>query len=274
MDKLPSHRLRIWGLGNKDRSEPIRPASTQGERRPERFTRQDLLYADLGSPAPFTRLDEPTMLTSLYDHRLPIDVELPGRCTMPNGRSTTCKTKTISSESVELVYDLQTAGYPIKPPEEIPPGSTIHLDVDQIGNFHGTVTSQNSEGFQLAVDVNCKGMLISKLSRIAASMRGSRFVTPAATAHTNITRIEPTIKTCSFTDNTGTVRRGKIINISQIDALIKAPVIPPVGSQIVFSGRPTHAAEVTRSFEIGFAVKFCPPIPVEQFSAAIRLLDE
>ncbi|MHB8886756.1 MAG: hypothetical protein ACYC5H_17065 [Methylovirgula sp.] len=289
MNRQPPHRFSIWNLaepGQNERKPPkagpatpaagaasaaVRPATRAPA---DRFARQELLYADLSSPSRArTGLDDSAMLNTLYDHRLPIDIELPGRCLMPNGRSTTCKTRKISSESVELIYDVQTAGYPIRPPEEIPAGSTIHLDLDQIGNVHGVLTAQNSEGFRLAVDVNCKGMLITKLAQMAAARRGGNYDMPGPAVPASVTRIEPNLKACSFTDNTGTLRKGKIINISQIDALIKAPIIPAVGTQIVFGGPQHYEAEVTRSFEIGFAVKFCAPIPAEEFSSAIKFLD-
>ena len=280
MDRQPPHRFNIWSLtepGQIEQKTRARSGSSHpGPQGPmDRFARQDLLYADLSSPSrPLAGYDDAATFSRLFDHRLPINIELPGRCMMPNGRSTTCKTRKISSESVELVYDLQSAGYPIKPPEEIPAGSTIHLDLEQIGNLHGLLTAQNFEGFHLAIDVDCKGKLIPKLAHIAAAIRGSNLDTSTLAVQTRITRIEPNVKACSFTDNAGTLRKGKIINISQIDALIKAPFIPPVGTHIIFGGPQPYEAEVTRSFEIGFAVKFSPAIPAEEFSPAIKLLDE
>ncbi len=286
MDKQPSHRLQIWTLAKEKPAEqkkpataPATPARQDKQERParyERLGRSDLLYNDLSGPAvrPVASLEDAAMLTSLYDHRLPIDVELPGRCTMPNGRSTTCKTRKISSDSVDLVYDLQTAGYPIRYPEEIPPGSTVHLDLDQIGNFHGVVTSQSADGFQLAVDVDCKGMLITKLAQMANAIRNTTFEEAPLEARRNVARIEPNVKTCSYTDHMGQVRKGKIINVSPFDALIKAATVPPVATHIVFGGKPARVAEVTRTFEIGFAVQFSAPIPEEEFSPAITFLDE
>jgi hypothetical protein len=266
MDKPPSHRFQMWDL-SKDGSKDARNSAG----RYERPARSELLHHDLGG---HRTVSDAVTLNSLYDHRLPIDVELPARCMMPSGRSTTCKTRKISSESVDLVYDLQTAGYPIRYPEEIPIGSTIHLDVDRIGNFHGAVTSQNTEGFQLSVDMACKGMLITKLTQVAAAIRRTTFEEPPATARKNVTRIEPLIKNCSYTDDMGQARKGKIINISVYDALIKAAVVPPVGAHIVFAGRHSRIAEVMRTFEIGFAVQFATPIPDVEFSPAIKFLDE
>ena len=70
------------------------------------------------------------------------------------------------------------------------------------------------------------------------------------------------------------MRKGWLINISQADALIKAAIVPPIGATISFGGPASYTAEVTRVFEIGFAVKFSPPIPEAEFSAAIKLTDE
>jgi len=282
MDKQPSHRFQIWSLANPKPAEAkpgvsARPTPAAPDKTAtlyEKLGRSSLLYSDLGGRQRAHSIEEAAMLTSLYDHRLPIDVELPGRCTMPNGRSTTCKTKKISSESVDLVYDLQTAGYPIRYPEEIPAGSTIHLDLEQIGNFHGVLTSQNFEGFRVAVDVECKGMLISKLAQVAAAIRNTNFVEPPHEVKRNVVRIEPNVKSCNYTDNMGMMRKGKIINVSPLDALIKAAIIPPIGTHIVFGGPQARVAEVTRTFEIGFSVQFSAPIPEHEFSPNIKFLDE
>lgn len=283
MDKQPSHRFQIWSLANAKVADakpatpprPTPPGQDKSAAVYEKLGRSSLLYSDLGGGRPRNHsIEDAEMLTSLYDHRLPIDVELPGRCTMPNGRSTTCKTRKISSESVDLVYDLQTAGYPIRYPEEIPAGSTIHLDLEQIGNFHGVVTSQSSEGFQLVVDVECKGMLITKLAQVAAAIRNTNFQEAPLEVKRNVVRIEPNVKSCSYTDHMGMMRKGKIINVSPLDALIKAAIIPPIGTHIVFGGPHARVAEVMRTFEIGFAVQFCAPIPEEEFSPNIKFLDE
>ncbi|HEY5225895.1 MAG TPA: hypothetical protein VIJ06_03810, partial [Methylovirgula sp.] len=97
---------------------------------------------------------------------------------------------------------------------------------------------------------------------------------PITVAKTAVTRLEPETKNCRFTDPAGVLRKGWIINVSRIDALIKAPVVPPVGSQVAFAGRGHREAQVSRAFEIGFAVNFREPIPEGEFSAAIKFLDE
>jgi hypothetical protein len=66
-----------------------------------------------------------------------------------------------------------------------------------------------------------------------------------------------------------------IVNLSQFDALIRASatIIPPMGTRIVLRGPVWHGADVISIFEIGFMVKFCLPIPHDQFSAALRFTD-
>lgn len=277
MDKQPP-RLHIWDLHRElSKKEPSGTGALRGEPRPpsawaERPVRNNLLRPNF-SPTPlYFPAFEDAILTASHDHRLPIDIELAGRCTLPNGRSTTCKTTRISSESVDLVYDLKTAGS-IRNRDELLAGSTVYLDLDQVGNFHGSVTAQNAGGFQIAVGVDCKGVLIPRLARLAATI-ARNLEEPAIIEKSIIVRIEPIVRGCSYREESGVLRKGKIINISRLDALIKAPVIPPIASHIVFGGIETYTAEVTRTSEIGFAVQFRPPIPEIQFSASIRLLDE
>ena len=149
----------------------------------------------------------------------------------------------------------------------------MHLDLDQIGAFRGVLAAQNPEGFQIAVDHDCKSMVGTKLADLA-SARGISFDETAKHERERITRIEPDNKSCTFTDHKGALRKGKLVNMSRVDALIKAAILPPVATHIVFGGPRQYLAEVTRTFEIGFAIKFCPPIPSEEFSAAIKFSDE
>ena len=89
-----------------------------------------------------------------------------------------------------------------------------------------------------------------------------------------ISRIEPSMKSCSFADETGTLRKGVVVNLSQIDVLIKTSHVPCLTSRIIFSGSPRRVAEVTRTFEIGFVAKFCIPIPHGEFSAGIQFVND
>ena len=210
---------------------------------------------------------------ALYDFRPLIEVELQGTCRIPNGGSTKCRTTSISSEAVNLVYDVQTGGPATKRSDEIRAGSAVHLDLDQIGPLHGVVASKKREGLRVAVDDECKPMLRTKLSRMVATHAVS-LDDASGVVKSSLTRIEPNIRSCSFIDHTGTLRRGVVVNVSQVDALIKARIVPPLKSRITFRGAHRHLAEVTRTFEIGFAVKFCSQISPEEFSAGIKFSDE
>jgi hypothetical protein len=249
MNRQPSRRYQIWALA--DTKSPVERARV-----------------------PESLVDSREGEATLYHYGLPIEIELPGLCTLPNGRSMACKTKKISSESVNFIYDLSGTGYRFKLPNDMPAGSTMHIDLDRIGEFHGALTLQNADGFQIAVDGEYKNILSNRLALLATTIRNVGLDDGTGTVKPSITRLEPDTKGCRFTDYTGVVRKGAVINVSQVDALIKAAVIPPVGSHIVFGGPRSYAAEVTRVFEIGFAVKFCPPIPENEFSAAIKFLNE
>lgn len=280
MNNDPTRRYQIWALAKQGRADPekLEPAPARRDyperkKRHEGFGRPDLLYADLGNPArSLTEIDDAA--TSLYHYGLAIEIELAGLCTLPNGRSTACKTRKISSESVDLIYDVGIGAYRFKLPDEMPAGSPMHLDLDRIGKFRGALTAQNSEGFKIAVDGDCKDMLSNRLALLAEAIRSTSLDDASVAAKPSVTRLEPDSKSCRFTDHTGALRKGSVINVSQVDALIKASIVPPVAARIVFSGPRRYAAEVTRAFEIGFAVKFCDPIPTEEFSAAIKFLDE
>ncbi|MHB8883601.1 MAG: hypothetical protein ACYC5H_00715 [Methylovirgula sp.] len=211
--------------------------------------------------------------SSLYRYGLPIEIELLGLCTLPNGRSSTCRSRKISSESADFFYGAP-GGHRPRLPEEIAAGATMQLDLDQIGKFHGALTAQNLDGFQIAVAGDCKDLLSNKLARLASLIRSTSVDDPVVAAKLTVTRLEPHTKSCCFIDHMGMLRKGSVINVSQIDALIKAAIIPPVGARIVFAGPGRYVAEVARKFEIGFAITFCTPIPPDEFSAAIKLLDE
>ncbi len=247
MNERPIHRYKIWQLAGNG------PAERE-------------------KPKPARQVEDLVALMALYDYRPLIETELRGTCSLPNGGSSNCKTTTISPEAVNLVYDVQ-AGAPTKRSDEIRTGSAIHLNLDRIGTFHGVVASKKPEGFRVAVDDECKPLLRNELTHMAAEHAVGLLEGSAATK-SNITRIEPTIKSCNFLDHTGTLRTGIVINVSQIDALIKARIIPPLGSRVTFRGSIRRLADVTRTFEMGFAVRFCNLIPPEEFSAAIKLSDE
>ncbi len=178
MNRQPMRRYQIWALA-KD---------APGERR--------------NSARSFLIGDEDDG-SSLYHYGLPIEIQLPGHCILPNGRSTSCKTKKISSESVSFIYDLGTGGYRFKLPDDLPAGSVMNIDLDRIGEFHGALTSQYPEGFQIAVDGEYKDMLSKRLALLATTLRNIGLDDGSGVTKPSITRIEPDNKNCRFTDQVG-----------------------------------------------------------------------
>lgn len=236
------HRYKIWQLGGNAPGEAP-PRSDAGT------TRQ---------------VEDLVALMALYDYRPFIDVELRGTVAI-NGNAAKCKATSISPDVVNLVFDTTTgAAAPKK-------GGKVHLNLDKIGPFHGTVASQKAEALRVDVDRDCKPMLKSKLSRMVAEH--------AVDVHegrqpVGAMKIEPAIKACNFIDHTGTMRRGVVVNVSQTDALIKARIIPPVASRITFRGSIRRLADVTRIFEMGFTARFCNLIPAEELTSDLKLTDE
>jgi hypothetical protein len=239
------HRYKIWQHNGAD------PAAAQ-----------------LAAPPATRQVEDLVALMALYDYRPWLDVELRGTCSV-NGNAAKCKTTSISPEAVNLVYEAPSGAPSGK--GEMKTGSSVQLDLEQIGHFRGVVASKKAEAVQVAVAD--KQILRSKLSRMAAEhavnlYEGKRPASP------KLTKIEPAIKACSFIDHTGTMRRGVIVNMSQVDALIKARIVPPVRSRIMFSGARKQPADVVKSFEMGFAARFCTVIPAEEFSTEMKLTDD
>jgi hypothetical protein len=190
---------------------------------------------------------------------------------LSNGQSLPCATKSISSESVDLIYKKPALGT-LKPTyNKSHLGSAVALDLEEIGAFKGVITSQSKSGFQVAVDDGYRNSLSSKLAHLA-DKRGIKHDVSIASGP-GITRIEPAQKECSFKDPEGILRSGIIVNLSQADVLVRAAHIPSVPSIISFKGPRLYAAEVTNVFAIGFLAKFCIPIPAPEFSKDIQFVD-
>ncbi len=258
LDKQSMHRYKVWLLA-KDGAGPAGPEpSGQNLARPSR---------------PVNKLTDLETLLLLYNYGLPMAMTAESKCTLPGGESATCKTTKVSSESIDFVYNAPSSGEPATPRQLMPVGSPVSLDVDEVGALKGVLTSQNEEGFQVAVNKDSRTMVSERLAHIAVKRGIGVDATSAVKA--GATRIEPINKNCSFTDHMGALRKGMIVNLSQHDALIRAAaaIIPPLDSRIVLRGPEWHGAYVTGAFEIGFMVKFCLPIPEAQFTTAIRFCD-
>jgi hypothetical protein len=276
MTNQPLHRYQIWTLAPAGNGIFDSPAAVPTRRDP--LVREKRRYAELlvdpaaGVSAGPAKSDGGA--GSLYHYGLPIEIALPGLCTLANGRSSAFLTEKISSDLINFIYDEATPGYRFKLPDDLPVGTPMRLDLDRIGEFHGALAAQNLRGFKVAVAGECRSILSNRLAVLAAAIRNADPEDPCMEAKTTVTRLEPETKNCRFTDPSGVLRKGLIINVSRIDALIKAPVVPPVGAQVAFAGPGHREARVSRAFEIGFAVNFCEPIPEGEFSASIKFLDE
>ncbi len=257
MDKQAMHRYKVWllakekaGLGNPDLGQ------NQG-----RSSKQVNKLTDLET------------LLLLYNYGRPMDLAVDSKFTLPNGESAACKTKKVSSESIDFVYNAPPPNAPSAPRPVMPVGSPVSLDLDEVGACGGVLTSHNEDGFRVAVNKDSRSAVSTKLAHIAVK-RGIG-VEAMGAMKTGVPRIEPANKNCAFTDHTGMLRTGMIVNLSQFDALIRASatIIPPMGTRIVLRGPVWHGADVISTFEIGFMVKFCLPIPDDKFTTALTFAD-
>jgi hypothetical protein len=260
MNQHYMHRYKVWLLA-KDEELRNREAAAQNAAAP---TKQAV-----------SKLTDLETLLLLYNYGRPMDLAVGSKLTLPDGQSTTCQTSKLSSESINFIYNSPPPGdSPAAPRPAMRLGSSVSLNVDQVGALKGVLTSQNKDGFQVAVDKGNRSMVSTKLAHIAVK-RGIG-VDSISAVKTGVKRIEPTNKNCSFTDHTAALRKGMIVNLSQFDALIRVSpaIMPPMGSRIVLRGPAWHGADVISTFEIGFMVKFCLPIPDDQFSPALKFTDD
>jgi hypothetical protein len=221
---------------------------------------------------PISKLSDLETLLLVYNYGRPIEMAVEATCTLPNGESASYTTRKISSEAVDFVYNEPGLYTPGTPRQRMAVGTamSLHLDGLGLGDLEGLLTSQTEDGFQVAIRKDCRSILAGKLAQIAAE--NGIGVEATDTVRTNAPRLEPEHTACWFTDYRGKLKKGKIVSLSQFDALIRiAPtMIPPNGTRIVFRGPEWHGAEVAIAFEIGFIAKFCVPIPAEKFSPALR----
>jgi hypothetical protein len=258
MDKDRMHRYQVWSLAKDKPQLSSGEAASQGQAHPAKQ---------------LNKLSDLETLLLLYNYGRPMDLAVGSKYTLSNGQSATCTTKKVSSESIDFVYNAPSSAAPSEPRPKMPLGSAVALDLDEVGSCGGVLTSQSDDGFRVAVNKDSRSLVSTKLAHIAVK-RGLG-VEATSAVRTGVARIEPHNKDCGFTDHTGTLRKGKIVNLSQFDALIRAAatIIPPMGSRIVLRGPVWHGADVISTFEIGFMVKFCLPIPLDKFNAGIIFSD-
>jgi hypothetical protein len=255
MEKRPVFRYDIWSAAQQDAIKADKPDS-------RRFAL---------APIQLAKLNDRETSQLLYSYGLPVETALNGICGFHNGQSAKCTTRKISTESVDLVYETSPFHVSGKPQSKIKAGSPVQLNIDKIGAFGGVVASQKSDGVQITVDSSHRSMLSSRLADIAVE----RGINPRASlaGGPGITRIEPINKKCKFEDHRGVLRDGTIVNLSQVDAIVRSSTVPPTPAIIVFRGPRRYAAEVTSAFQIGFVVSFCNPIPAAEFSVNMTFSD-
>lgn len=255
MEKRSERRLKIWDMMRPDAEGS---PSMRSERRYD--TGRIFQAGEIAAHLEAAEENSPPS----FDFWPPLNLELPGRCTLPGLENISCKSTAISPQSATVVYetvkDIAPKGLSLT-------GRTAQLDLDRIGPVNGLVTSQCDKELSIAVDQSCRDALRRQLSKIAKEAKITFDEQPKTF---NVIRIEPKNKVCAFTDNTGVVRKGKIVNLSQIDILIRTAIIPARDSRIIFQDRHHSLAKVVRSFEIGFVASFYSPIPTHDFSTAIR----
>jgi hypothetical protein len=250
MEKRPDRRLKIWDLAD----------SAQGPAKPERAS-HSTRYRDVSAL---------TDLASSYDLWAPLLLEIDGTCRLPGLSELKCKTKTVSPAVATFALDDVGAEVAAAADKTLT-GQTAHLDLESIGTVHGRVAAQSTKEFSVAIDEDCKDLLRDRLSKIAKD-RDLQF--EERPAKLDIVRIEPLLRNCVFTDGTGALRKGKIVNLSQIDILIRTAIIPARNSYVIFKGQQQRLATIARSFETGFAAGFCTPIPAGEFSAGIKFVED
>src|SRR5665213_1667945 len=127
MTNRPTHRYQIWTLAPTGHGIFDLPAGVATRRDP--LVREKRRYSELfvdpaSAPAGSAKGDGGG--SSLYHYGLPIEIGLPGLCTLANGRSSAFMTEKISSDLINFIYDEATPGYRFKLPDDLPVGTPMH----------------------------------------------------------------------------------------------------------------------------------------------------
>jgi len=258
MEQTGSKHYGMWSLGRDEQNAPTKEIpKPQTERTP----------ALAPAPAKSPRLSALQTATLLYDYGMPVDIALDAFAKTADGKTLNCKTGRITAEHIDFVYSKPTSSA-----DRPQLGSSINITLDRVGEVSGKVSSRSEKGFQLAVDEKSQSLIREKLPQAAAERGLSSDLTLAGGA--DIQRIELKSKDCHFIGPHGRRKKGKIVNISQVDALIQASIIPPAHSIIKFEGPRKYAAEVTNAFAIGFICKFSWRIPDNEFSPDLKFSND
>lgn len=204
--------------------------------------------------------DDLRAVMAVYSPGLAIELELEAVLATPDGEATKCGPKSIKPEGVDVVCEAKSDKEGSGRHGDALIGPPAQMEMNEFGSAEGLSPKVESDG-QPVLEKKLD-RLLSDCGMAADKDRGNR--SSAAT------RIEPTVKSCTFADEAGILRTGIVVNVSQFDALIKTTHVPRLASQVIFSGSPKRTAEITRNFEIGFVAKFSIPLAEEEFSDAIQ----
>jgi hypothetical protein len=263
---IPSRRrLQIWNLG-ADAEAPTG--------RVERKVRRDArAKAEATSNDGIDDELYETYLKALSE--APQAIEIEGLCELPDGVDRSCRTKTIGPQTVDVVYqDAYDEPDKLRLKSDGFVNATVHLDLDQVGKFHGTLTAETVEGFHVTVDPKFAGLLLTKLARYMAQELPSREHRSGLGSMLPNERIVPRNRFCTYRDQDGGLQKGSLINISRLDAMIKTQSLPELGSMITFCGRRERKAHVIRQLETGFSALFVDPLSDQEFTLDIFLCEE
>jgi len=196
----------------------------------------------------------------IYGYGLPISLALEAAAKIGDRDAIACKTNTISTKRIDFAF---TGDAPA--PENALLGVPSAVRIEDLGEVTGYVAAASEAGFQLTVAEDNRSTLAERLAH-AAVRRG---------LNSNISliggdRLELKNKTCEFIGPDGRPKNGRVLSLSQEDALIQAISPPKAPAIVVFRGTKQYAAEVTSSFVLGFIVKFSWRIPDHAFSEDIR----
>lgn len=202
--------------------------------------------------------DDLRALMAVYSPGLAIELELEAVLATPDAQPANGGTKSVSLEVVD---------------GEAPTGAPAQTERSEFGSSPGAATSDSAESLSTKVDRDGKPVSEKKPDRVLGDC-GVPAAADQGVRNSDTARVEPSIKSCTFFDETKILRKGMVVNVSRIDVLIKTTCVPRLGSHVVFSGSPKRTADVTRTFEIGFVARFCIPISGEEFSDAIQFMSE
>src|ERR1700749_2043331 len=127
MNDRDKHRYKIWELGKEPPPNPEPLGFGVEKRVPQSVERSPAIQAE-----------ELMRMMALYDYRPSISVQLPATCESAAGAPLNCRTTTIATDSVQLVYATkagQSAEALRRQAESMPEGCGVRLHVDDLGSL-------------------------------------------------------------------------------------------------------------------------------------------